>query len=228
MIGAGRRFARGAEQVRSETHKVVSAGAQGQRCTARPRGVTGPLTRKETASGVDLRRGGESLGAANARAFCSGWTRVGKFRAGTRRVRRFVPRGSVRELRVRGGRIRMPEGPRRGIHERIAHVSARRWTTRCTPSPARSDLTGPAQSSAIGAAQRLCTAQTGKRRAFSGERFAGRGLHNAAALRGKRFACRRFRRIAPRLSGQETGGSAQHRATFRTLPRKGGPARRLS
>lgn len=103
-----------------------------------------------------------------------------EFLAGTRRVRRFVPRGSVRELRVRGGRItgclRARVGAstsglrtfRRGVGQR----AVRRLRL-------AADLTGPARSSAIGAAWRPCTAQTGKRRAFSGERSVRRRLHNA-------------------------------------------------
>lgn len=63
-----------------------------------------------------------------------------EFLAGTRRVRRFVPRGSVRELRVRGGLIRSLRARVGASMSGLPHVSARRRTTRCAPSPARSDL----------------------------------------------------------------------------------------
>ena len=141
-------------------------------------GVTGLRTRRGTAFGADLAPGRRKPRSGQRQGVPRRMDSR-EFLAGTRRVRRFVPRGSDRGLRVRGGLIRRPEGLRRGIYERIAHVSARRWTTRCTPSPARSDLAGPAQSSAIGAAQRPCTAQTGKRRCVLGERSVRRGLHNA-------------------------------------------------
>ena len=171
-----------------------------------------------------LCRGGESLGAANVRASRAGWTRES-----------FLP-----ERGASGGSCRVAasgdsvsgaassEGLRACVGAStsgLRHVSARRWTTRCAPSPARSDLPafrpGARPLAQLGGPARRRRGTTCIfRRTLRGTWSSQRG-----ALRGKRFACRRFRRIASRLLGQETGGSAQHRATFRTLPRKGGPAR---
>lgn len=77
-----------------------------------------------------------------------------EFLVGSRRVRRFVPRGSVRGLRVWGGLIRRPEGPASG-HLRADCVAFRRGVgqraVRCLRLAA--DLPAlPARSSAFGTA----------------------------------------------------------------------------
>ena len=145
-----------------------------------------------------------------------------EFLVGTRRVRRFVPRGSAREFRVWGGRIRRPEGPRRGIYERIAprfgaaldnalHAVANSLLTAFPGSLLATRRKVAALHGADGKTTRIF------RRTFRATWASQRG-----ALRGKRFACRRFRRIALRLSGQETGGSAAS-CNVQNAPAKGRP-----
>lgn len=103
-----------------------------------------------------------------------------EFLVGSRRVRRFVPRGSVRELRVRGGLIRRPEGPESG-HPRADCVTFRRGVGPRAVRRLRLALTCLRFGLELGlwhSSAALHGADV-ERRAFPGERFAERGLHNA-------------------------------------------------
>lgn len=186
--------------------------------------MTGPRTRgRGTASGAELAPGRRKPRSGQRQGVPRRMDSR-EFLVGTRRVRRFVPRGSVRELRVRGGLIRRPEGPRRGIYERIAsRFGAALDNARCVVSGSRliclrfrPGARPLAQLAALHGADGKTTRVF--RRTLRGTWSSQRG-----ALRGKRFACRSFCRRVLRLSWQETGGRAQHRATFSPPPAKGRP-----
>lgn len=145
------------------------------------------------------------------------------FLVGTRCVRRFMPRGCVRERRVWGGRIRRPEGPRRGDLSQGDCVTFRRSVGQCAVRRLRLALTSLRSGPELGLwrSSAALHGQTEKRRAFSGERFARRRLHNAERFEQSVLPAQ-VPLIAPRLSRSETRGSAALRKV-QNAPTKGRP-----
>ena len=125
MIGAERCFARRAELPRPRRcGKSCRRGSPMERVARQGRGAR---TRgKGTASGADFVPGRRKPRSGHLRAVRAGWTRVGEFLAERGASGASRPRGSVRELRVWGGRIRWVEGPRRGIRAGADCVTFRR------------------------------------------------------------------------------------------------------
>ena len=157
------------------TREPHGARLQRQGRGARTRG-------KGTASGADFVPGRRKPRSGHLRAVRRRMDSRRRVPCGTRRVRRFSVRvaasGNSESGAVASGGSRVRVGV--SALERIAsRFGAALDNARCAVSDSLLTSFSQARSSAFGAARRPCTAQTGKRRAFSGEHFARRRLHNA-------------------------------------------------